>query len=90
MPKVLVKRGTRSQLETAKSGAGLNAGEMYLITDEGRIACGTGTSAYVEAQPADGDLSAIAGLTGTGYAQRTGTNTWVLETPLSPFLLIGA
>jgi len=34
-------------------------------------------------QPIDDDLSAIAALTGTGYAKRTGTNTWILDTPSS-------
>jgi hypothetical protein len=32
----------------------------------------------VDAQPLDGDLTAIAALTGTGFLQRTGTNTWTL------------
>lgn len=31
-----------------------------------------------DAQPKDGDLTALAALTGTGYAMRTGTNTWTL------------
>ena len=30
-------------------------------------------------QDADGDLAAIAALTGLGYAKRTGTNVWVLD-----------
>ena len=42
----------------------------------------TGISASaVGAQAADGDLTAIAALSGTGWAQRTGTNTWTLSTP---------
>lgn len=32
-----------------------------------------------DAQPLDGDLTVIAGLTGTGLARRTGLNTWVLD-----------
>lgn len=28
----------------------------------------------------DGDLTAIAALSGTGFAKRTGTNTWTLDT----------
>ena len=31
-------------------------------------------------QPADADLSAIAALTGTGIAKRTGSDTWTLDT----------
>lgn len=30
-------------------------------------------------QPLDGDLTSIAGLTGTGHLERTGTNTYVLN-----------
>lgn len=46
MPKVLIKRGTRTQLDTAKNASGLNAGELYLITDENRLAVGTGEGSY--------------------------------------------
>ncbi|MDY4816166.1 MAG: hypothetical protein SO274_11310, partial [Turicibacter bilis] len=31
-------------------------------------------------QPKDGDLTAIAGLSGTGFLKRTGDNTWSLDT----------
>lgn len=42
----------------------------------------TGISASeVGAQAADGDLTAIAALTGTGWAKRTGTDTWTLSIP---------
>lgn len=52
MPKVLIKRGTRSQLDTAKNASGLNAGELYLITDESKLAVGTAVNAYAEMQSA--------------------------------------
>ncbi len=32
-------------------------------------------------QPLDGDLTAIAALSGTGYARRTGADTWTLSVP---------
>jgi hypothetical protein len=35
------------------------------------------TSSY---QPVDGDLTAIAALSGTGYSKRTADNTWALDT----------
>lgn len=42
----------------------------------------TGISAVeVGAQAADGDLTAIAALSGTGWAKRTGTDAWTLATP---------
>jgi hypothetical protein len=81
-----LKRGTRAQLNAGVSGNLLNLGEPYLITDEGRIAVGTGSNSYAtfakssEIQPIDGDLTAIAGLTGTGFLKRTGTDTWALDT----------
>lgn len=37
----------------------------------------------VGAQPADADLTAIAALSTTGYARRTGAGTWTLDTPSS-------
>lgn len=82
-----IKRGTRAQLNAAITGNTLNLGEPYLITDENRIAIGTGSNSYeVFAKSSevagvlDGDLTAIAGLTGTGFLKRTGTDTWVLDT----------
>ena len=39
------------------------------------------TAADVNAQPVDADLTAIAALSTTGYARRTGPSTWVLDTP---------
>lgn len=47
-PLLLIKRGTRSELETAKSAYGLLASEPYLITDEGRFAIGTSLSTYTD------------------------------------------
>lgn len=46
MPKVLNKRGTRAELNTAAAANQLSAGEVYLITDENRLAVGLTTSTY--------------------------------------------
>lgn len=46
MANVRIKRGTRAQIEAAAAGGTLADGEPYLITDEGRIAVGTGASTY--------------------------------------------
>jgi hypothetical protein len=80
-----IKRGTRAQLNAAVSGNSLNLAEPYLITDEGRIAVGTGSNTYVDFAKAseavlDADLTAIADLTGTGILRRIGENTWSLDT----------
>ena len=45
---LLVKRGTRAQLNAAAAASGLKAGEPYLITDEGRLAVGLSVSTYGE------------------------------------------
>ncbi len=45
---ITVKRGTRAQVDTAAGANGLNAGEPYLVTDEGRPAVGLGTGTYVD------------------------------------------
>lgn len=55
-----VKRGTKSQLNTAAGSSGLAAGEPYLITDEGgRLAVGTAGNAFVMAQ-----IRGVAGFCG--------------------------
>ncbi len=46
MAKVLNKRGTRSEINSAATANELNAGEVYLITDENRIAMGTSANTY--------------------------------------------
>lgn len=86
--KILIKRGTRAQLNTARDAAQLNIGELYYINDVGerRIAVGTANNAYQdfakvgEGGTIDADLTAIAALTGTGILRRTGADTWALDT----------
>lgn len=46
MASIRIKRGTRAQIEAAKTAGDLAAGEPYLITDESRIAVGTANNAY--------------------------------------------
>ena len=81
-----IKRGTKAQIDTAGINNQLIQSEPYLITDEGRIAIGLTSATYAafakttEVQPIDGDLTAIAALSGTGILTRTGTNTWSLDT----------
>lgn len=43
---IAIKRGTRAQLDAAAGASGLATGEPYLITDEGRLAIGTGAGAF--------------------------------------------
>jgi len=81
-----IKRGTKAQLDAAVTANTLNLGEPYLITDQNRIAIGTGSNSYEvfakssEIQALDADLTAISGLTGTGFLKRTGVDTWALDT----------
>ena len=44
MPSILHKRGTRAQVTTAANNSQLAAGELYLVTDEGRPAIGLSAS----------------------------------------------
>lgn len=46
MPSIRVKRGTVAQIEAAASGSGLLSGEVYLVTDQSRLAVATSPSAY--------------------------------------------
>lgn len=67
-----IKRGTRSQLNTAAAASGLASGEPYLITDEGRVAVGTGATTYAVAEKqADTAIPLI--IDGGGVAITTGT-----------------
>lgn len=55
------------------------------IDAKGRVLSGTNPTTLngygiTDAQPLDGDLSAISALSGTGLLKRTGVNTWVLDT----------
>jgi len=81
-----IKRGTKTQIDTAGTNQQLIQGEPYLITDEGRIAIGLTSATYAafakttEVQPLDADLTAIAGLTGTGILTRVGADNWAFDT----------
>lgn len=84
---IKVKRGTLTQLNTAGTNNLLIEGEPYLITDEGRLAIGLTSATYAafaktsEVQPLDGDLTAIAALSGTtGLLRKTAANTYTLDT----------
>ena len=46
MPSIRVKRGTRAQLNAASVSNRLLAGEVYLITDEKRLAVGLSSNSY--------------------------------------------
>lgn len=56
---IKILRTTRANLNAQAGSAGLLAGELYLITDENRIAVGLTTSTYAEAAKA-GDPISIA------------------------------
>lgn len=65
-----IKRGTRAQLDAAVTGNTLNQGEPYLITDEGRIAVGTGSNSYAAflktSELVNQSISVTGDATGTG------------------------
>lgn len=46
MARVLIKRGTRAQLDAAAAAGTLRVAELYLITDESVVALGTGPTTY--------------------------------------------
>lgn len=45
-PMILIKRGTRAQLEAAKAAGELHQGEPYYVTDERRLAVGVAEDDY--------------------------------------------
>lgn len=66
-----VKRGTRAQLNTAAGANQLAAGEPYLVTDEGRLAVGTGAGAF-SAMEKQTDLNLAFVIDGGGATISTG------------------
>jgi hypothetical protein len=87
MPKVFIKRGTRAQLNAAAGASGLNAGELYLITDESRLAVGTSVSAFqtIAGTPSggtSGQVLAKSSATDYAYTWTTPTVTWANVTSL--------
>lgn len=91
-PLVLIKRGTRAQLDAAAAAGQLLAGQDYLITDEGRLAVGTSPTTYVAASKqgegssgGGGNVSigAVAPTPATGekalWVQDLGAGKWTLN-----------
>lgn len=46
MAKILLKRGTRAQIDAAAAAGALTAGEPYLVADEGRLSVATAVDAH--------------------------------------------
>lgn len=46
MPNLQHKRGSRAALDALATGGGLLAGQIYVITDQNRLAVATSASAY--------------------------------------------
>jgi len=59
-PIVLIKRGTRAQINAAATAGQLIAGQDYLITDEGRMAVGLSPTTY-SAAAKQGEGGAVGG-----------------------------
>lgn len=51
---ILIKRGTRANLDTLAGSSSLNIGELYFVTDEDVLAVGTSTSTYEDIGPSTG------------------------------------
>ena len=64
MQTIQFKRATRAQINAAATAGNLNAGEPYVITDEGRMAIGESASAYT-AFLKDGEGGAASGTVAT-------------------------
>lgn len=73
---IKIKRGTRAQLLAAASGGNLNAGELYLITDEGRIAVGLSASSFEEFSKVSEASSAPPGQIAF-FAQSSAPSGWL-------------
>lgn len=89
MALIQFKRGTRAQIDAAAGANQLAVGEPYLITDEGRVAVGTGAATYQEVRlPADAiDPALLAGSSGDSRSLITAANYAAIRTLLG--LVIG-
>jgi hypothetical protein len=78
----LMSSTDKSKLDGIDSGATANSSDATLLarsnhTGTQAISTVTGLQTALDGkQPIDGDLTAIAAITGTGTLQRTGTDTW--------------
>ena len=81
MARVKHRRATRAQLNTAATNNLLLEGEVYLITDEGRIAIGLSTSTYeTYAKESEGAAGSVTKSTATQLNE--GSNDDTFPTPL--------
>lgn len=81
MTTIVTRAGKGSRLTTVEMDANLT----NLNND--KLEVSTAASTY---QPLDGDLTAIAALATTGYAKRTGTNTWAISATVAGSDITGA
>lgn len=78
-PILLIKRGTRTEIEAAKAESRLLASELYLISDEGRLALGTSTTNYedfVKASEIKNNKNGFVNRTDSSYTFIDGTRTF--------------
>ena len=67
MADVQHKRGTRANLDALATANGLLAGQVYVITDEDRMAIATGVGAYqAAAKEGEGDITDTTNVTAAG------------------------
>lgn len=78
MPTLIVTLTCKTGITADLDPGDLLDGEWCLLTDTGLWVFGLGGQNYYAVGP---DLTAIEALTGTGYAKRTGSDTWTLTTP---------
>lgn len=81
-----INSGTLSADRLASSGVGAGTYKSVTVDTKGRVTAGTNPTTLAgygitDAQAYDGDLAAIAALTGTtGLLRKTAANTWSLDT----------
>lgn len=76
MANIRIKGGTRAQLNAAATANKLAAREPYLITDEGRLAVGTGAGTYTAmAKAGEGGVPAPIAMSVTYSAGRVSSVT---------------
>jgi len=75
MPNVQHKRGSRADLNTLAAANGLLLGQIYVITDEDRLAVATGVGSYQAAEKEGGGSGSDSKNIDGGAASTTYTST---------------
>jgi hypothetical protein len=87
MARLYIKRGTRAQLNTARSAGQLAQSELYHVTDEDKLVLGKGASSYFDVNQNSGGFS--PNITISGWTPGPPVSNSISEIPVGEFQIGG-